>query len=390
MVSFENTEIAFQSHSNYQLRKAWLLFKLIGNNQIVKWSKPLAGLAVKVSFPFKYLIKETIYEHFCGGEAINECESTIDKLHKFHVATILDYSVEGKETEADFDRTAREIMDTQDRAALDDKIPFNVFKLTGIARFGLLEKLSAGTELNDAEHHEFERVKERLEMICKKAAEIDRYIMMDAEESWIQPIMDELMLSMMKRFNKDKALIINTFQMYRHDRLEVLQSLIAKGKEEGFHVGVKLVRGAYMEKERARALEMGYPSPIQPDKISCDKDYDSALELVVSNINMMALCAGSHNEKSAHLLTELMQKYKLEKNDHRIYFSQLLGMSDHISFNLASAGYNVAKYVPYGPVKDVLPYLIRRAEENTSVAGQTSRELTLLSKERARRKQIKR
>ncbi|MEX1189576.1 MAG: proline dehydrogenase family protein [Bacteroidia bacterium] len=390
MVSFENTEIAFGSRSDYELKKAYLLFKLIGNNKLVKWSKPLAGLAVKISFPFKYIIKETIYEHFCGGETIRECESTINKLSEFKVSTILDYSVEGKESEEDFELTANEIIDTQERAALDGNVPFNVFKLTGLARFGLLEKVSDGSDLSEAETHEFARVKERVERICKKAEEIDRYIMMDAEETWIQPVMDKLMLEMMQRFNKEKALVINTFQMYRHDRLQVLKDLIEKGKQDNFHVGVKLVRGAYMEKERARALQMNYPSPIQPDKEACDRDYNLALELVVDNIDRMSLCAGSHNEKSSQYLAELIDKKGIEKDDQRIYFSQLLGMSDHISFNLAHLGYNVAKYVPYGPVKDVLPYLIRRADENTSVAGQSSRELNLLSKERARRKQSKR
>jgi len=390
MVSFDNTEIAFGSKSDYELQKAWWLFKLIGNNSLVKLSKPLASVAVKIGFPFKFLIKETIYEHFCGGESITECESTIIKLGKYRVFTILDYSVEGKESEADFDFTAREIMATQERAAKDHLVPFNVFKLTGLARFGLLEKVSSGESLNSDETAEFERVKERVDSLCRKAAEIDKCLMMDAEETWIQPVMDDLMLEMMRKYNRKKALIFNTFQMYRHDRLQVLKALSQQAKEEGFHVGVKVVRGAYMEKERARAREKGYPSPIQPDKQSSDRDYDLALEHIVSNIEHMALVAGTHNEASSNYLTSLMHKKGLSAKDERIYFSQLLGMSDHISFNLAHAGYNVAKYVPFGPVKDVLPYLIRRAEENTSVAGQTSRELKLLSGERARRKASRR
>lgn len=390
MVSFENTETAFKSHSDFELMKAWLLFKLIGNSSLVKLSKPFANLAVKIGFPFRYLIKETIYEHFCGGETIRECESTIIKLKEFKVNTILDYSVEGKESEADFESTANEIINTQERSALDNCIPFTVFKLTGLARFALLEKISAGVELNEAEHNEFERVKERVELICKKAIEVDRYVMMDAEETWIQPIMDSLMLEMMQRYNKERVYIINTFQMYRHDRLEKLKFLIELGKKEGFKVGVKLVRGAYMEKERARAAQMDYSSPIQPNKEACDRDYNTALELILENIDMMALCAGSHNEESATMLTKLMDEKKIDRSDERVYFSQLLGMSDHISFNLAEAGYNVAKYVPYGPVKDVLPYLIRRADENSSVAGQSSRELDLLSKEKIRRRKSKR
>lgn len=386
MVSFENTEIAFKSKSDGQLRKAWLLFKLIGNNSLVKMSKPFTGLAIRIGFPFKQIIKASIYEHFCGGENIRDCENAITRLDQFQVGTILDYSVEGKESEEDFDHTAQEIIDTQERAALDDRIPFNVFKLTGIARFGLLEKVSAGESLSESEKMEFDRVHARVERICKKAVEVDRCVMMDAEESWIQPIMDSLMEEMMRKYNTEKAIVYNTFQMYRHDRLQKLKELYALAAQEGFYVGVKLVRGAYMEKERARAIEMGYPSPIQPNKQACDADYDRALDFMTDHIDRISICAGSHNEDSAAYLVKLMDQKHIAKSDPRVYFSQLLGMSDHISFNLAHAGYHVAKYVPYGPVKDVLPYLIRRAEENTSVAGQTSRELSLLNKERNRRK----
>ncbi|MFM2285881.1 MAG: hypothetical protein RLZZ543_1378 [Bacteroidota bacterium] len=386
MVSFENTEIAFKSKSNNELSKAWWLFRFIGNNQLVSLSKPFAGIAVRIGFPFRYMIRQTIFQHFCGGETIRSCEDTISHLASFHVHTILDYSVEGKESEADFDRTTQEIIDTQERSVLDEHIPFSVFKLTGIARFALLEKASSGEAMTEAERSEFERVRHRVERICKRASELERCVMMDAEESWIQPIMDELMLDMMRRFNKEKAVVYNTFQMYRHDRLAKLKELHAQALKDDFYPGVKLVRGAYMEKERARAAEKGYSSPIQPDKSATDRDYDAALTFMVEHIDRFSICAGSHNENSAQLLMKLMEEKHISKNDYRVYFSQLLGMSDHISFNLAHAGYNVAKYVPYGPVKDVLPYLIRRADENTSVAGQTGRELKLLSTERARRK----
>ena len=386
MVSFENTEIAFKSKSNIELNKAWWLFRFIGNNQLVRLTKPFAGIAVSIGFPFRYMIKQTIFQHFCGGETIGSCEDTIAHLAQFDVHTILDYSVEGKESEEDFDRTTQEIIDTQERSVLDDHIPFSVFKLTGIARFALLEKASTDEPLTAAESSEFERVRHRVERICKRASELERCVMMDAEESWIQPVMDMLMLEMMRRFNKEKAVVYNTFQMYRHDRLEKLKSLFKQAVDDGFYAGVKLVRGAYMEKERKCALEMGYPSPIQKNKESTDRDYNAALRFMVENMERFALCAGSHNEDSATVLMDLMEEFKIPKNDSSIYFSQLLGMSDHISFNLSNAGYNVAKYVPYGPVKDVLPYLIRRADENTSVAGQTGRELSLISKERARRK----
>ena len=385
MVSFENTEIAFESKSNAELTKAYLLFKFIGNKSLVSLSKPFAGIAVRIPFPFKYVIKETIFSHFCGGENIRDCETTIEHLNKYNVHTILDYSVEGKETEDDFDRTTDEIIDTQERAAIDDAIPFNVFKLTGIARFALLEKVSSGEKLTEGEKQEFEMVRERVERICKKAAEVDRSVMMDAEESWIQPVMDDLMMEMMKKYNKEKAIVYNTYQMYRHDRLNALKEMHAAAVKNDFCLGLKLVRGAYMEKERKRASEMNYVSPIQVDKASSDKDYDAALLFIAKNIDRIAVCVGSHNEKSSMYMTELMKEHNISKNSTQVYFSQLLGMSDHISFNLSRAGYNVAKYVPYGPVKDVLPYLIRRADENTSVAGQTSRELMLLSKERKRR-----
>jgi len=386
MVSFENTENAFKYRKDSELKKAYWLFKFIANNSLVRLSKPFAGLAVKIGFPFRYIIKETVFNHFCGGETINDCDKTISLLAKFNVKTILDYSVEGKETEEDFERTTAEIIATQERAVLDHLIPFNVFKLTGIARFALLEKASNYREdLTESEKHELDRVRHRVERICKKAYEIDRCVMMDAEESWIQPIMDDIMLEMMKRFNQEKAIVYNTFQMYRHDRLQVLKDWFIKAEKHNFYLGVKLVRGAYMEKERERALELKYTSPIQPDKVACDNDYDEALQFISKNIHQIAVCAGTHNEKSSQFLTQLMNENSIAKDHPHVYFSQLLGMSDHISFNLAHEGYNVVKYVPYGPVQDVLPYLIRRAEENTSVAGQTSRELSLIIKEQKRR-----
>jgi proline dehydrogenase len=386
MVSFDNTEIAFKIRSTNKLNKAIWLFRFIGNNQLVKLSKPFAGIAVKIGFPFRYLIKETLFHHFCGGESIRDCEQTISELAKFNVHTILDYSVEGKETELDFDQTCREILSTQDRATLDGLVPFSVFKLTGIARFALLEKLSNKDPLTESEKQESERVRMRVEQICRKANETGSRVMMDAEESWIQPIMDELMLHMMRKYNVERPVVYNTFQLYRHDRLKVLKEWDELASKEGFFLGVKLVRGAYMEKERSRAAEFHYQSPIQPAKSATDSDYNAALEYIISGISRIALCAGTHNEESSDLLIRLMEQHGVEKDNPHVYFSQLLGMSDHISFNLSNAGYNVAKYVPYGPLKEVLPYLIRRAEENTSIAGQSSRELAFLLKEKNRRK----
>jgi proline dehydrogenase len=384
MLSFENTEIAFKYRSNAELSKAYWLFKLIGSNTLVKLSKPLAYIAVRLALG-RYIIRKTIYAHFCGGIDIEDCEKTINTLDTFGIGTILDYSVEGKESEEDFERTFNEITETQNRAQLDDKVPFCVFKLTGIARFGLLEKVSEGKELTESERHEFDRVRQRVERLCKKAFEENSRIMMDAEETWIQPVMDQLILDMMRKYNRERAVVYNTYQMYRHDRLDVLKEWHEMSINEGFKVGVKLVRGAYMEKERQRSADLNYTDPIQATKQNTDNDYNKALEFIVRNIDSFALCAGTHNEESSLLLTALMSDCGLKPKDERIYFSQLLGMSDPISFNLAHAGYNVAKYVPYGPVADVLPYLMRRADENTSVAGQTGRELNLLLKEKKRR-----
>jgi proline dehydrogenase len=388
MISFENTAIAFESKTNEELNKAYYLFKLIGNNNLVRFSKPFAGIAMKIGFPFRTIVKNTIFTHFCGGENIADCEHTILHLANYKVKTILDYSVEGKESEEDFEKTTAEIIATQVRAAKDDLVPFNVFKITGIARFSLLEKLSDGEKLSKEETEEFERVKNRIIRICEKAKEINRRVMMDAEETWIQPILDEISLEMMRKYNTSYPLYYNTFQMYRHDRLSKLKELFALAEKENFHIGVKLVRGAYMEKERKRAAEKGYLSPIQPTKEASDRDYDLALEFITDHIEKIGICSGTHNEHSSAYLTELMQKKGIEKSNPNVCFSQLLGMSDHISFNLSHEGYNVAKYVPYGPVKDVLPYLIRRADENTSVSGQTGRELSLISKERKRRKNL--
>jgi len=389
MISFDNTAIAFESKSDDELNKAYYLFKLIGNNNLVRFSRPFAGIAMKIGFPFKTIVKKTIFSHFCGGESIADCEHTIKHLAQYKVKTILDYSVEGKETEADFDRNTAEIIATQTRSAKDDSIPFSVFKITGIARFALLEKISAGETLHHDEAVEFDQVKKRVIKICEQAKLTKKRIMMDAEESWIQPVLDDLSLEMMRIYNKTYPLFYNTYQMYRHDRLKHLKELFALAQNENFHIGVKLVRGAYMEKERKRALAMSYRSPIQLDKASSDKDYNEALEFIAQHIDKIGVCVGTHNEFSSAYFTELMQKHHIAKDHPNAFFSQLLGMSDHISFNLAHNGYNIAKYVPYGPVQDVLPYLIRRAEENTSVAGQTSRELNLLNIEKNRRKMLK-
>lgn len=384
MVSFDNTENAFKAKSNSDLSRSYWLFKMVGNPALVKFGAKMAPIGLAIGF--KGLIKNTIFKQFVGGENISECDRTIAELGKYNIGTILDYSVEGKESEADFDACCKETIETIRKAKNDKFIPFCVFKVTGLARFDLLEKVSAGASLTDTETKEYDKVKQRVHNICKEAHTASQPLFIDAEESWIQPAIDALADENMALYNKEKAIVYNTFQLYRKDRLEFLKTTIAKGKANGFHVGAKLVRGAYMEKERARAIEKKYPSPIQDSKEKSDIDYNAALDECVKNIDMMGLCAGTHNEKSSLFLVELMNKYAIPGSDKRIYFSQLLGMSDHISYNLALANYNVAKYVPYGPVKEVLPYLIRRAQENTSVKGQTGRELSLIIKEKQRRR----
>lgn len=387
MISFDNTENAFKGKSDGDLNRSYWLFKLIGNPVLVKAGAGLGPLALYLGF--KPLLKSTIFKQFVGGENIQDCSQTIQQLAKYHIGTILDYSVEGKESESDFENCFKETLETIHKAKNDKHIPFCVFKVTGLARFALLEAVTAGRALSEAEKEEWNRVRNRVKVICETAYQNNQRIFIDAEESWIQKAIDDLANENMALFNANKAIVYNTFQLYRHDRLAYLKESIQAGKTKGYHVGAKLVRGAYMEKERKRAAEMGYTSPIQPDKTASDRDYDEALKLCIENIQVMGLCAGTHNEASSAYLVKLMQEKNLTPGDERIFFSQLLGMSDHISYNLSLNGYNVAKYVPYGPIKDVMPYLIRRAQENTSVKGQTGRELSLIMKEKNRRSALK-
>ncbi|MBC7865582.1 MAG: proline dehydrogenase family protein [Bacteroidia bacterium] len=386
MVSFDNTENAFKAKSNKDLKRSYWLFKMIGSPTMVKFGSTFAPLGLKLGF--KGFIKNTIFKQFVGGENIEDCNRTIEALGKYNIGTILDYSVEGKEAEEDFDHCCTETIETIERARNDKNIPFCVFKVTGLARFELLEKVSAKEKLSEAETKEWQKVKDRVEKICKTAHNAKKPLFIDAEESWIQQAVDDMADENMAKFNKESAIVYNTFQLYRKDRLDFLKRTFEKADAEHFHIGAKLVRGAYMEKERARAIEKGYPSPIQDSKENSDRDYNKALEFCLEHIESFGLCAGTHNENSSKILVELMQKKNIANGDKRIYFSQLLGMSDHISYNLTLAGYNVAKYVPYGPVKDVLPYLMRRARENTSVKGQTGRELSLIIKEKNRRKGV--
>jgi proline dehydrogenase len=384
-INFDNTEIAFRNKSKSELNSAYWLFKIMSSNFLTQVGPPVTNMFLNIGLPIQGLIKSTIFKQFCGGETIAECEKTIALLAESKVGTILDYSVEGEEEEHVFDFTSAEIIRTIDRAAGDKRVPITVFKITGIARFALLEKLDAKLELTADEKAEFDRVKTRCERICRTAFEKNVPVMIDAEESWIQKTIDMLALDMMLLFNKEKLIVYNTYQMYRHDKLAHLKADHLVAKEAGFILGGKIVRGAYMEKERKRAAENGYPSPIQPDKASTDQDYNAAITYCAENVEQIGVVCGTHNEISCKVLAELLDTHQIDHNHPHVYFSQLLGMSDNLSFNLSDAGYNVAKYVPYGPVKAVMPYLFRRAQENTSIAGQTSRELDLIQREKRRR-----
>lgn len=387
-IAFENTAIAFEHKSNKELNFSIFIFKLMNNAKVVSILTSLTKIALKLHLPISPIVKATIFKQFCGGTSINDCDATIDQLGKAGIGAILDYSVEGAEEEEVFDTTKNELIKIIQKAKNNHHIPVSCMKVTGIARFSLLEKLSNGNELNENEKEEYRRVVIRFQEICNTAKQSNVPVYVDAEESWIQPAIDRLAESMMRIYNKEQAIIFTTLQMYRWDKLEHLNKLIEEAKHESFVVGVKFVRGAYMEKENERALKLGYKTPIQPNKEASDNDYNKALEIAINNINHISICAGTHNESSSMYLTQLMENHAISKNDKRIYFSQLYGMSDHISYNLAKYGYNVSKYLPYGPVNSTVPYLIRRAEENSSISGQMGKELSLLLAEKSRRKTI--
>ena len=384
--SFDNTEIAFGGKTNAELNRAYWLFKLIGNPALVLAGRIFTNIALTLRIPIGWALRGNIFKQFCGGETIVQCGRAVESLGKFGIGTILDYSVEGKESEADFENTKAEIILTVQEAARKGSIPFSVFKITGIARFSLLEKVNAKQPLSDTEKLEWERVQARVDAICAHAAQLAVPIFIDAEDSWIQDAIDDLADAMMAKYNASSAIVYNTIQLYRHDRLAFLKTSHQKALQYNYFLGVKLVRGAYMEKERTRAAELGYTDPIQPNKEASDRDFDLAVNYCLDHIDRIAVCAGTHNEKSSLQLAAAMESRNIPRNDKRVFFAQLFGMSDHISYNLANAGFNVAKYLPYGPIREVIPYLIRRAQENTSVKGQTGRELTLILREMQRRK----
>ena len=389
LISFNNTEVAFRDKSNNDLREMHLLFKVMNSPRWVALGKRLVSLAFAVHFPIEWFVKRTIYKHFCGGVSITDSSKLIDKLDQRNIGTILDYAVEGEDDEKMFDATCKEIMQTIVFAHKNKKTPFSAFKISGIGSFDLMAKVSNSELLTESEIESYELLLKRVDDICKLGCDLDVPILIDSEESWIQPMLDNLVLDLMRKYNKEKAIVQNTYQMYRHDRVAVIKQHHSLALKEGFKLGLKIVRGAYMEKERERARKMGYPSPIHPNKEATDKDFDDIIRYFVDNVETIWFMVATHNEKSSQLLATLIEEKRLPHNHPHIYFSQLYGMSDHLTYNLAERGYNVVKYVPYGVVKTMIPYLIRRAEENSSVTGQSSRELLLIEQEIKRRRESK-
>lgn len=398
-ISFDNTEFAFAYKSDKELKKAKFLFSSMGIGWLVKLGTRLTPWAIKAGLPINGVIRNTIFQQFVGGETLEETATVAKKLATYNVQVILDYGVEGKEGEESFNHATQEFINVIEYASTQPNIPFMSVKLTGFARFSLLEKLDAASNknggvegkinievLSDDEKKEWHRVELRMIKICEAAAKGNIGVLIDAEETWIQDPVDALTMQMMEKFNKEKIIVYNTIQLYRHDRLQFLKKSFDESKRKQFMLGAKLVRGAYMEKERRRAVEKNYASPIQTDKACTDKDYNAAVEFCIEKLNDMYVIVASHNEQSNLYATQLLQQKQLPLTHKHIHFSQLYGMSDNITFNLAKAGCSVSKYLPFGPIKDVIPYLMRRAQENSSVSGQTGRELGLIKKEMQRRR----
>jgi len=403
-ISFENTQYAFEYKTNAELKKAHFLFSLMGNPLLISLGLRIMQWAIKLNLPLiKSIIKKTIFEQFVGGETLEQTKWVVSKLADYQVKVILDYGVEGKENEQAFQSATTEFLKAIEYASSQKNIPFISIKISGISRFSLLEKIDHNMSihkdfplleryqaairlLDEEEKKEWQLVYERLHQLCSLANEKNIALLIDAEESWIQEPVDGLATIMMIAFNIKKCVVYNTFQLYRHDRLKFLQSNFSITENNQVILGAKLVRGAYMEKERLRAAKNGYPSPIQPSKESTDQDYNTAIEFVINHLDKVAVIIASHNEYSNLYATQLMSKNNIPANHPHMHFSQLYGMSDNITFNLAKFGCSVSKYLPFGPIKDVVPYLIRRAQENSSVAGQTGRELSLIKTELQRRK----
>lgn len=387
VVNFRDTKTAFEYKSNSELRKAAWLFKMMSNPKLVALGSKLGMKALSWNLPFtETAIKKTIFAQFCGGTSLPNTQPVINKLYEYKTLTILDFGAEAKESEADFNRTMSETLKAIDFGATNLSVPVVSAKITGMARFALLEKIQAGKGLTAKEKKEWENALKRIDVVCHHATDKQVGVFFDAEESWIQDTIDQVVNDMMAKYNRGKVYVYNTYQMYRHDRLEYLTNSHKDALKGGYMLGAKLVRGAYMEKERARAEEKGYPSPIQENKHATDNDFNSALQYCIENYETISSCNATHNEFSSYVQAEIMDQLNIPRDHPHINFCQLYGMSDHITFNLAKNGFNAAKYVPYGTVQDVVPYLIRRAQENSSVSGEMGRELALIKKEKSRRR----
>ncbi len=386
---FDNTEVALALKSDSELNRALFLFEMIRKAPLVKIGATVTKFALKAHLPVEKLIRFTVFDHFCGGINEEDCLSTIKKMHTKNVYAILDYSAEGKEEEKQFDYAVQKTLKTLEHAKENRAIPFVVFKPTGFGRFKIYQKLTEGASLNESEKREWLVIKNRFNIVCSKAFDYGIPVLIDAEESWMQDAADDIVEDLMEKYNKNEVIVFNTIQAYRWNRLKYLKNLHQRAKVKKFKIGIKLVRGAYMEKERERALKKGYKDPICANKNETDTLFNDTLKYIVENLKHIELFAGTHNEESTFLLMNILKQKNISENDTRVWYGQLYGMSDHISYNLSLIGYNVAKYLPFGPVKDVMPYLIRRAEENTSVVGQTSRELSIIRKEKRRRKLLK-
>ncbi|MEN8156511.1 MAG: proline dehydrogenase family protein [Bacteroidota bacterium] len=388
MIDFEDTRTAFSIKSDRDLQRAHILFKLISYPILVKIANPVIRVFSTLGIPIGWIVKPTAFKHFVGGETLEDCQPAVEKLKSANVYSILDYSVEGKESEKAINAALQETLRAVRHAGKNRDIPFAVFKPTAFGNSHALETLSGSSLPNQEVLNEGEKFRSRIDQLCKTAFDNDIPIMIDAEDTFYQRFIDQVVMEMMRKYNTRKAIVFNTYQMYRHDRIGLLEKDIQTAKSERFFLGAKFVRGAYMERERERAHRLRYLDPIQPDKESTDRDYNLALKISMDHLDVVSIFNGTHNEYSSIYLTELMKERNIDPSDTRVWFSQLYGMSEHISFNLAAARFNVAKYVPYGPVRFVLPYLMRRVEENSSVKGQTGRELALIRKERERRKKL--
>ena len=384
----DNTKNGFTLKSDFELKKAYFLFKIISNKTLTNLGKTLLEVALKLRLPILFIVRGTVFEQFCSGETLDESFDTVKKLNNKNVKSYLHYSVEGLENESSYDLSLNEVLSSITFVAEKPILDFTVFKPTAIANTQILKKVSSNESLDEREKLLYDKSLDRFDKICHLAFKKDVRVLVDAEESWIQDAIDEIVLSMMMKYNKEKAIVYNTSQMYRHDRLNYLKTLHDVALRNNFFLGIKLVRGAYIEKENKRAKRNNYLSPICESKELTDQNFNNGASYILANLNKFSLFSGTHNEESIYKIINIMKKNNINKDNANIWFGQLYGMSDNITFNLASEGFNVIKYLPYGPIKEVIPYLIRRADENTAVKGQTSRELDLIRTELKRRSVI--